>query len=56
MKKSSVQLHKYFKRIIALTKNKDQANSFKKLMTEATLHEKNFKENSRKTKEKNTES
>ena len=52
----TVALDKYFKRIITLmsTKNPEKASSFKKLILEATHAEKNYKENARKTKEKDS--
>lgn len=52
MAKKVVKLHKYYKRIIALSKNKERANEFKNLMVEAIASENDFKENSRKAKEK----
>ena len=54
MKKPVVNLHKYFKRIIALMDNPVKASAFKRLILEATHAEKIHQENSRRTKEKNS--
>lgn len=53
MKKQSVKLHKYYKRILAMMKNSQARNDFKNLMLQAINDEKMAKENSRKNKEKN---
>ncbi len=55
MKKPVVQLHKYYKRMIALMGDRTRANAFKHMMVDATNAEKIHKENARKTKEKRQE-
>lgn len=52
-KMSGVKLHKYYKRMLALMP-KDKRNDFKNLMIGAIHAEKAFKENARKSKEKNS--
>ena len=53
IKNSATKLHKYYKRLLAFMSTQKR-NDFKRLMIEAIQSEKAYKENSRKTKEKNT--
>lgn len=51
-KRVEVKFPKYLKRMVALTKNRDEAIDFKNLMLGAIANEKVFKETSRKNQEK----